>query len=77
MKIFIFQYLDGLTDNYHHGGGAVVIAESLERARELLNDAAPDDDDERTGYHTVMPDSFYDVAAMEEKVFIFPDSGCC
>lgn len=62
MKIFVWQYVDGLTDNYHDGGGVVVVAESLERARQLV----PALKDE--------PDRAFEVAgpAVEESL-IFPD----
>lgn len=65
MKTFIWERIEQLTDNYHPGGGLVIIAESLERAKTLLpNITLP------------VPDYMTD-GGIEEKVFIFPDSGCC
>lgn len=71
MKIFIWQTIDKCTSNYHPEGGVVVVAENLERAKELaLGSGAEIKEDEK-------PDAVYDVAQAEEKVFIFPDAGCC
>jgi len=70
MKIFIWEYVEELTDQYHSDGGLVIIAQDEERARQL---AAERDvkfrDDE-------VPVS-YDITAEKEKVYIFPDNGCC
>lgn len=65
MRTFIFESVEDLTDNYHANGGAVVIAESLDRVYEIndrLRDQKPDYEYESQG---------------EEKIFIFPDAGCC
>ena len=82
MKIFIWEYIAGLTGHYHSGGGAVVIAENLERALEILST-----DDERRGYDVPLsglpkidklPDMVADIAGnWQERVMIFPDKGCC
>lgn len=65
-----------ITDNYHSG---VVIAPDLERAREVfLRDAA------RRGFVpsesnvlTTDPDVSYRIEAADERLFLFPDAGCC
>jgi hypothetical protein len=58
----------GLTDNYHSGGGTVVIADSLDQARKLVGCEAIKD---------VAPSFTAPVVSEEDKVFIFPDAGCC
>lgn len=72
MKIFIFEDVEKCSDNYHEGGGVVVIADDEDRARDVANSIH--------GCH-IQPDekpvASYDVATDEEKVFIFPDAGCC
>lgn len=68
MKIYIWEYVKHLTDNWHHGGGCVVIAKNLEEARQKLP--------EKCEAQTTEPDFTKDIDA-EEMVFIFPDAGCC
>lgn len=67
MKLFIWQYIEDLTNNYHSGGGLVVVAESLEAAKKLnyaVKDKAPDK-------------TFDLVGEVQEEQFVFPDVGCC
>lgn len=69
MKIFIWQEVEHLTDNWHHEGGLVIIAESFERACSLApNQCIPTESG---------PDFVADIVSDEEKVFIFPNAGCC
>lgn len=71
MKIFIWRRIEKCSSYWHPEGGVVVVAENLERAKALaLVNGAEIKDDEK-------PDAVYDVAQAEEKVFIFPDAGCC
>lgn len=77
MYIFIFQDIrEGLTDNWHSGGGAAVIAESHQRAKELLSSKADDlsveDIPECVGSFAL-----FALEGANEKVYIFPDKGCC
>ena len=72
-KMFVWEDVDGLTHNWHDGGGAVVIADNLEVARELLR---------TNGVHgrdvfVREPNFAASVAGEEDRVFIFPDAGCC
>ena len=81
MKIFIWDDVADLTINYHSGGGVAVIAPSLERARELL--PSPRDHDakvetfKRCEAHDKEPTAVYEIQADAERVFVFPDAGCC
>jgi hypothetical protein len=80
MKLWIWNDIsEGLTSNYHSGGGAVVIAETRERAESLLRVEAPDLDVSDEDLHPLEPvDAIYDLwGKPDEKVFIFPDAGCC
>ena len=72
--MFVWKSVSGLTSNYHDGGGAVVIAGDREVARELLraNGVSPSSE-----VFTQEPDFTASVVEEEEKVFIFPDAGCC
>lgn len=73
MKLFIWKYVNNLTDRYHSDGGAVAIAPNLEEARKLLiEDGAIASGD----IATQEPDITCDV---EHEAFarVFPDAGCC
>lgn len=72
MKVFIWDRVNQCTDNFHSDGGVVVFADSEERARELANaiNGCCIKSDE-------FPDDVRDVADGPERVFIFPDAGCC
>lgn len=69
MKIFIWENVNALTDNWHDSGGAAIIAENLEEARKMLP--------EKCEAQTYRPDYESDISSEEPKSFIFPDSGCC
>lgn len=73
MKVFVWQYINQLTDNYHSDGGLVVVAKDLERAHELArNEGVEFSEGELTPTIEYNTDD-----SAEEKVFIFPDAGCC
>lgn len=67
MKIFIWEDIEDITNSYHSGGGAVVICESHDRAIELVPKL----------HNAGQPNIIFEVDAPEEKIVIFPDSGCC
>ena len=67
MRMFVWEYLEGITHNYHDGGGVVAIAKDLERAQQLVGKPAKG---KAADYST-------SVGTTKEKVFIFPDAGCC
>lgn len=73
MRMFVWEYVDGITDRYHDGGGVVVIAKDADRARDLL--MATDGVSNKN--FTDEPDFSTSVGTRKEKVFIFPDAGCC
>ncbi len=75
MKLFLFENLEHVSDNYHDAGGAVVIAPDKKQAEKLI-------------YHTdnlqVTPEEWDHVAEFElsgntyiPEVIVFPDAGCC
>jgi len=68
MKTFIWERLPNITTHWHPEGGLVVIAESLERAQELID---------VDGVVLTEPDLIYACEAVEERTFIFGDTGCC
>ncbi len=74
MKIFIWNEIEKCSDNYHTEGGLVVIAETEERAREMVSASKCSLQDSEK------PDEVFDLTTEsdpKEKVFVFPDAGCC
>ncbi len=72
MKVFIWQNIEQCTDSYHPEGGVVVFAETEQRAREIAN--------KKSGCNIQpeeKPDEIRELTGGEEKVYIFPDAGCC
>lgn len=72
MNLYVWEYVDALTNNYHSGGGLVVIAGSVERAREMamaknVNFAEKE----------LAPDIAAETSCDSEHCWIFPDAGCC
>jgi len=71
MKVFIWEDLDEVSDNYHTGGGLVIIAESLDDAVAIVADKKHIKIDKP-------PTRIIGCADTEEKkVYVFPDAGCC
>ena len=76
MKVFIWKNIKKLTDNYHSDGGLVIVAETLQRAIELAE--ARGVEFSKGDYDELTPSNVYNTDdSAEEKVFIFPDAGCC
>ena len=72
MKVFVWQWLNHVSDNYHEGGGCTVVAEDLARAKVIATEAGVEFDEQSNE-----PDVYELKDSVEEKVFIFPDAGCC
>ncbi|MEK4824461.1 hypothetical protein NSS71_07875 [Niallia sp. FSL W8-0951] len=74
MKMFIWQYNDQVSPNYHSGGGLMVIAENEDHVKKLIQ---ADEDiaiTEKEWKEVII----YELKNEEEpKVFVFPDAGCC
>lgn len=81
MKQYIYDYIDGMTDNYHSGGGLVIITagdpqETLNRDYE--RDWAEFDSKFPAPTLPEKADHVYELAGTPaECVLIFPDTGCC
>jgi hypothetical protein len=76
MKVFIWERIEKLTDNYHSDGGLVVVAANLQRAVELAE--AEGVEFSKGDYDELTPSNVYNTDdSAKEKVFIFPDAGCC
>lgn len=74
MKMYVFQYNDQVSENYHSGGGLMVIAKNTEHVKELI---------EKEEYIKITNDEWQEVIVYELKedekprIFVFPDAGCC
>lgn len=77
MKIFIWERVYKLTDNYHPEGGLVVIAETLEQARVLAQSKGVTFTDVGDDWDRDSNVIKFEIVANESQVFIFPDAGCC
>jgi hypothetical protein len=75
MRIFIWESVGNLTENWHSEGGCAIVAETLEAARALFAERCPGMD--RCGLFTHEPDFDAEVSASATNLFIFPDAGCC
>lgn len=84
MKLYIYSDVVGITDNYHNGGGLVIITDRAPATvwHEHV-DALPKssgmypeniDPDALEGK---LPDLVVGIVERPERIFIFPDSGCC
>lgn len=73
MKVFVWEYINQLTDNYHSGGGLVVVADNLADATFLAeNEGVTFAQEEINTFIEYKTDD-----SAVEKVFIFADAGCC
>lgn len=71
MKVFVWDNLSRVSDNYHSDGGLVVFAETLERARELATERGV------TFKEGEEVDDVRVVDGGSEVVYVMPNSGCC
>jgi len=72
MNVYIWGSVDKCSSNYHTEGGVVVFSETEHSARELANSQPgcsirPDE----------MPDHIRAVCDGDERVYTFPNAGCC
>lgn len=74
MKIFVWEWVGQVSDNYHCDGGLLVVAKDEGRAKELIEQEP----------HVVVTDAewrgvriFETSADEQERVITFPDAGCC
>jgi hypothetical protein len=76
MTLFVWNYVDYATGNWHAGGGIVVIAHDIERARALI--ALETSDAEKPCEALSTPPDFECACSCErEYIAIHPDAGCC
>ncbi|MEI2356083.1 hypothetical protein [Mesobacillus zeae] len=75
MKIYVFEDVEQVSDNYHSGGGLAIVAKDREQVAELVD---------KEDYIRLSQADWNDVKVYalssedtEPRVFVFPDAGCC
>lgn len=83
MKAFLWSNVSKCTERYHSGGAVLIEAENLERAREIgvfkYDEYTDQGEVEATARISDLerePDAVFETTG-EEKVWVFPNSGCC
>lgn len=80
MKAFLWKDIKEVSDNYHTNGSVLIEAETLERAREIaiFNAATPMNPEfvKMKGVEKD-PDLILTSESRLEKVWVFPNAGCC
>ena len=74
MKVFVWERVNNATHNYHDEGGITVFAANLALARGLISQECPAECEALTTEPDLTADVSNDVA---ERIFVFPDAGCC
>ena len=69
-RLFIWESVDPVSHNYHDAGGLAIIADDLAAARAMLE--FPDCD-----AHNEPPVFEAAIEASEDRMFVFPNAGCC
>lgn len=71
-KLYIYEYVDDVSNNYHSGGGLVIITSGNPSDVWRAERRNPDRED------LGEPDRIIDVADTEaDAVYPFQDAGCC
>lgn len=74
MNVYVFERIGKVSDYYHEEGGLMIAANSVERAKEMI-DAKP--------FVKVTDEEWAEVLVIaahpdtEESFITFPDAGCC
>jgi hypothetical protein len=74
MKIYVFERVGKVSNNYHEEGGLVIIANDIEHAKELINKT---DDIDVTDDEWSKVESYELAENVEPKIWAMPDAGCC
>ena len=84
MKVFVWEDLDRVSNNYHSNGGLLVVASTLEEAKALVEKPMPSYKGQPEQYWEQSvkidqrPDYVFDVVGqVEPMVLVFPNAGCC
>ena len=77
--MFVWQFVDNITEEWHRGGGVLVIAENEGRARAMIATASEEGHAREGGpdYMGESPKVYLLADDWGETITIFPDAGCC
>jgi hypothetical protein len=74
MKIFVFERINKVSDNYHTEIGLVIIAGNIEHAKDVIKQDTSIEVSEDEWQHV----ECFELANNEEsKFWVMPDAGCC
>lgn len=72
MNLYIWDYMNAVTRNYHDGGGVLIVSHHS-NARTAWEENFPDyEGDYEEPNHTIVT-----VGSEAPRLIIFPDGGCC
>ena len=85
MNIYIFENVDHLTENDHKSGGLVIVATSKDSAQQQFDEYAKaiatryEEDCELTEEDWQNANIYHldDSHVVGERMFVFPNAGCC
>lgn len=79
MRLYIWNYLESLTENYHSGGGLVICTDrSYDQVWLEIKPAGEDSQGDAFPTQLPEPDHMIEVSEGTEAFYeIFPDTGCC
>lgn len=79
MKAFLWCEVDRVSTSYHENGSVLIEAETIERAREIafMQNYSGDILEEKISPIDRDPDAVFESRSTKEKVWVFPDAGCC
>lgn len=70
MDVYVYESVDDLTDNYHPDGGLVIITDR--NPLDAFNEASAKKLDKLPA-----PTNIIKADTTTERVYVFPDTGCC
>ena len=76
MKAYLWHGVEKVSDYYHCGGSVLIEARSLERARQIAV-IKYENNKEIPMSVSGQPDAIFESGSTEERVWVFPDAGCC
>ena len=77
MHVYIYLDLDGLTENWHDDGGLVVVTDRAPLDAYNEHAAKPDAYPARPLEKLPAPDNVIKANSITERVYVFPNAGCC
>ena len=79
MKVYIYEYIENITENYHGGGGLVIITDRdpLDVFNEHVGERRADTGEPMRRDSLPTPGNIVEAVSATERIHVFPDAGCC